>query len=130
MPRINLLASSPDQAMRIIDEFCNKYAEAKNEFCYKTRLVYEELITNMFKHAVKHQTSFVYVNIEKSNKTVKLNLSYDGEKFDPTTYKDKRINEPFEAKKPGGLGLVLINGFSKKFLYTRKNNMNNIYVEI
>jgi serine/threonine-protein kinase RsbW len=131
MVRIELHSSNFEQTSGLIEEFCSKHMPDSSEFCFKVKLVYEELMTNMFKHAIKHGTTFVDFEItKKGNENIEMVFIYDGNEFDPTTYKDKRIEESLEDKEKGGLGLFLVTNLSKSFVYEHKDGINTIHVEI
>ncbi len=130
MDRIALRLSDFKDVAGFIDEFCNKYLADESEFCVKVRLIYEELMTNMFKYAVKYNASFVDLDVRKKGNVVEMSFVYDGDEFDPTTYKDERIDESFETKEIGGFGLLLVASLSESFTYKRTDGINRIDVKI
>ncbi|WP_025209349.1 ATP-binding protein [Hippea sp. KM1] len=130
MFRIDLNSDTLENAMKGIDTFCKKHIP-DNDLLFKVRLIYEEIMTNMFRHAVKLDTTFVEVGIKTSPNSVRLSFLYDGDEFDPTKYKDDRINEPLkENTKEGGFGLFLVTNMAKSFSYKRENGFNRIEIEI
>ncbi len=129
--KFSLSDNSLNEAMTFIDDFCEHEKLEDNSVCFKLRLVYEELITNIFKHAVKLNSSFFVVSVYKTKDFVEIELKYDGEAFDPTKHKDKRASEPFsQNKKEGGLGLFLVFNMSRDFRYSRKDGLNVVNVKI
>ncbi len=131
MFRINLNGDALENAMKKIDIFCKKHIPNSDELLFKVRLVYEEIITNMFRHAVNLNTTFVEVDIETDSEGVRLLFLYDGEEFDPTEYKDARVSEPLKDNtKKGGFGLFLVKNTARKFSYKRENGLNRIDIEI
>ncbi len=130
MFKINLNGDTLKNAMKNIDNFCRKHIP-DSDLLFKVKLIYEEIITNMFRYAVKLNTTFVEVDIETSPDSIRLSFLYDGDKFDPTKYKDERVNEPLkENAKEGGFGLFLVTNMAKSFSYKRENSFNRIYIEI
>ena len=129
--RIELASSKLEDAMSIIDVFCKNTFKDDKELCFGIRLVYEELMTNIFKHATKCNATKVDIELSLDSSNVSMRFSYNGDEFDPTSYKDKRIDEPFSInKKQGGLGLFLVSEFSNQFTYKRKNGLNIVDVKI
>jgi len=128
---IKLNSSTKKDVLKIADDFCKSHFKKESKRCLEIRLVYEELITNIFKHSIKLGSTFVNIEIKNKNGTIVIVFVYDGGEFDPTSYKDKRLDEPFsENKKEGGFGILLVSKFSKKFEYKRAEGLNKIYVEI
>ena len=131
MVNIKLDSTIIKDALEIANNFCKSHFEKENELCFKVRLVFEEIITNIFKHSMKLGSTFVKIEIKSRNGIVVIVFVYDGGEFDPTNYRDKRVDEPFsEKKEEGGLGIFLVSEFSKKFKYKRAEGLNKIYVEI
>ncbi len=129
--RFSLADSSLKDAITFIEKFCEYEKFEDNGVCFKVRLVYEELVTNIFKHAVKLNTSFFVVDVKQTGGAVEIELSYDGEAFDPTKHRDERVDEPFgQDKKEGGMGLFLVFSMSRDFKYGRKKGLNVINVKI
>ena len=130
MFRIDLNSDTLENAMKNIDIFSKKHMPY-NDLSFKVRLIYEEIITNIFKHAVNLNTTFVEVDIKTIPDNIWLSFLYDGDEFDPTNYKDGRVNEPLkENAKEGGFGLFLVANTAKKFSYKRENGLNRIEIEI
>ncbi len=130
MFKINLNSDTLENAMKNIDIFSKKHMPY-NDLSFKVRLIYEEIITNMFRHAVNLNTTFVEVDIKTNPDNIWLSFLYDGDEFDPTKYKDERINEPLkESAKEGGFGLFLVTNMAKSFSYKRENGFNKIEIEI
>ncbi len=131
MIEIKLDSATINDALKIADDFCKNSVEKEKELCFKIKLVYEELLTNIFKHSIKLGSTFVKIEIKNRDGTALIVLVYDGGKFDPTNYRDKRVDEPFsEKKEEGGFGLFLVAQFSKRFEYERIEGLNKIYVEV
>ncbi len=131
MTRVQLSSTTIKDALKIADNFCKNHLKEENELCFKIMLVYEELLTNIFKHSVKLGSTFVDIEMKNKNNAVVIEFVYDGGGFDPTNYRDKRIDEPFsEKKEEGGFGLFLVSEFSKRFEYKRAEGLNRIYVEV
>ncbi len=128
---IKLKEKDLKESIKLADKFCQA-ENIEKERALKIRLVFEELITNMFRHAIKLGTTEVKVELKKSkNEEVLIIFTYDGDEFDPTNYRDKRINQSLEdGKEKGGLGLFLVMNFSKEFTYQRNNGVNKLSVKI
>ncbi len=131
MITIKLDSTTIKDAFKIVDDFCKSHLKEADELCFKVKLIYEELLTNIFRHSRKLGSTFVNIELKSKNSTSVIEFVYDGGEFDPTNYKDKRVDEPFsEKKEEGGFGLFLVSKFSKKFEYKRTEGLNKIYVEV
>jgi serine/threonine-protein kinase RsbW len=127
----SLTDSSLEDAIEFVEAFCDCLKIEDDSVCFKVRLIYEELVSNIYKHSTKLNTTFFDVVAKKQDSLIELRIKYDGEAFDPTSFTDERLNEPFsQNKKEGGLGLFLVFNMSKDFTYERENGFNIINVKI
>ncbi len=115
-------------AVDIIDRFILEN-DIEQENAKRLKVIYEELITNIFKYALRLGARYVEIKIKQKNNYVLLCLEYDGEAFDPTEYK-ARIGTDLGDMQIGGLGLFLVGKLSKTFKYERKDNKNVITVTV
>ncbi len=130
MVEIDLTKANLEGSLKIVEGFLRENPE-NEERKFKVKLVFEEIITNMFKHGKKQGTTFVKVDFKFEGEDAILTFIYDGEYFDPTLYRDKRVNEPFNVnKKEGGLGLFLVKQFSREFTYEREGDLNRLNVKV
>ncbi len=130
MVEIDLTKANLEDSLKIIEGFLGKSLE-NEEKKFKVKLIFEEIITNMFKHGKKQGTTFVKVGFQSKEGNAILTFVYNGKVFDPTSYRDKRVDEAFNVnKKEGGLGLFLVKQFSKEFTYERKGDLNRLNVKV
>ena len=130
MVEIDLTKANLEGSLKIVEGFLGESLE-NEEKKFKVKLIFEEIITNMFKHGKKQGTTFVKVDFQLEGEDVILTFVYNGEQFDPTLYRDKRVDEPFNVnKKEGGLGLFLVKQFSKEFTYEREGDLNRLNVKV
>ncbi len=130
MVEIDLTKTNLKNSLKIVEEFCGENFKSE-EKKFKVKLIFEEIITNMYKHGKKQGTTFVKVDFQFEGEDAVLTFVYNGEHFDPTSYRDKRMDEPFNLnKKEGGLGLFLVKQFSKEFTYEREGDLNRLNVKV
>ena len=128
MLKLSLKDHSIKDAMDIIDGFILNSC-IKEDIAKRLKVVYEELITNIFKYALRLGARYVEIKIKQKNDYVSLCLEYDGEAFDPTEYKAHIVTDLSDMQ-IGGLGLFLVGKLSKTFKYERKDNKNVITVTV
>jgi len=107
------------EAENYVEAFCKTY-RLKDDTCFKTRLVIEELVTNMFKYT--EAKSFT-LNIA-FDKHIKINLAYSSDIFAFKAEKPEQ-NEVSQIKE-GGLGLFLVESMTRTFTY-RHQDGKSIY---
>ncbi|WP_022671230.1 ATP-binding protein [Hippea alviniae] len=126
--RFTLEKENLEKALLFTDKACKIINNER--LCYRFRLIYEELITNVFFHATKLNATYTNVKAELDKDTIILIIEYDGGEFDPTKYKTKENKLPLKERKEGGLGLFLVFNFAKKLSYERVNGMNILKINI
>ncbi len=128
--RFILSESRLEDALEVVNKFC-RTSSLEQSVCAKAKLVYEELVTNVFVHAVKLKATYLDVRVREWDDSVFIEMCYDGGKFDPTVFKARAdLETPVENRKEGGLGLLLVFSFSKSLEYKREGEENRVYVEI
>ena len=114
---------SLDEALDVVNRFCRK-TNLEESHCFKLRLVSEELVVNLLKHAKAESFSLA---LEKREEETYLLLSYAGERFDPSA-SDLGPLDSVEESTPGGLGLFLVKSVAKCLNYRYESGVN--FVEI
>jgi len=114
---------SLEEALGVVDHFCRE-TNLEESLCFRLRLVCEELVVNLLKHA--HAEAFSLA-LEKRDEGNHILLSYAGEHFDPRA-SDLGPLDSVEESTPGGLGLFLVKSVAKQFEYRYETGVN--FVEI
>ncbi len=92
-------------------------------------LTYEELVTNTIKYAYRDQElHWIEIVVAVDDDLVELEVSDDGEAFDPTAQEPPDTSLPAEERPIGGLGLHLIRNLTDAFSYRREDGCNKICV--
>lgn len=131
MVTIDLDTSDLRAAMNVVHEFCQENLAGNSDMEFKVKLIFEEIMSNFFKYALPGGTERVAAHLETRGEEVLLTFVYRGDDFDPTSYRDARIDEPFsEKKQEGGLGLFLVHQFAKAFFLEKNGDKNILYVRI
>jgi anti-sigma regulatory factor (Ser/Thr protein kinase) len=93
----------------------------------KIDLLIEELIINIVKHGYKGiDNGTIEVMINDSGKDFILQISDNGNEFNPLDQKNPDISAGIEDRRPGGLGIFLIKQIAKDIEYVRQDNNNII----
>jgi len=123
MVKLILSENTMKDAMSLIDDFI-KDCEINSEKSIKVRLVFEELAANVFQHAKLSSSTYLNIGLSKDDDEINIIMKYDGEPFDPVSYREK--DEPDITKKRlGGSGLIIVRQMSKSIEYIRKE-MDNV----
>lgn len=116
-------------ACRRIEAFLNEH-EAHPRLVYCAQLVFEELATNIVRHAFSDdQQHEISVAVILDNDSVRLTVEDDGEAFDPESWKP---DAPASLKEAaiGGRGLLLVRRMSDDFSIKRERDRNVCRVRI
>jgi serine/threonine-protein kinase RsbW len=89
-------------------------------------VVLEELITNLVKYGYPGRSepgaAEVALGLEGARLTIEL--SDDGQAFDPFAPPAPELDRPLEARPVGGLGLYLVRALTDEACYTRRDDRN------
>jgi serine/threonine-protein kinase RsbW len=88
---------------------------------FRTQLAYEEAIVNAIRHGNRcDPEKTVLVEMECDQERTTIQITDQGEGFDPTSLPDPRQDEYLEA--PGGRGVLLINEIMSHVEYNERGN--------
>ena len=95
---------------------------------YSIDLAVEELFTNMVKYNTGTSRDIAIVIDREKDEVVLQLMDFDVEPFDPTSPVDIDIDQPLEARTPGGLGLHLVKSVVDKITYEYKDRTMKVTV--
>lgn len=95
-----------DKVEFFINGFINKY-NIDNSLAYKVILSCEEMFVNICSYAYEQSAGSVSIEIDGSEKFIKITLIDEGIEFDPTKFKNENVNDRIKSRTPGGLGILL-----------------------
>lgn len=120
---------------RSLDSVAAVYAFAESQFDadgigdgvrFPVHLALEELFTNMVKYNPGGGEN-ILVELETGDGGVTVTMTdYDVEGFDVTRPRDVPVDAPLEARKPGGLGLHLVQRMVDSLEYEYRNRQSRI----
>lgn len=88
-------------------------------------LVLEEAVTNIIFYAyTDDQQHEIVILVELNNKQLLLQITDDGQPFDPTKKEKPDTSLSVEDRQIGGLGIFLIQQIMDQVEYKRNNNKN------
>lgn len=112
-------------SLESIDAFVRSYAAGHSlddETVFAVNFVIEEIFTNM----VKYQSSGandVSIELSGDSRTLTIRMvDYGVEYFDPTAAPPVDTTKPLSERRPGGLGVHLVNQFVDEFRYQYVGN--------
>jgi len=98
---------------------------------HHVRLVVEELVVNVVRYAYQDQASHkIGVDVRTEPRRVVVTIEDDGRPFNPSDVTPPRLRESLEARRAGGLGILLVKKLSREFTYTRENDRNRVRATI
>jgi anti-sigma regulatory factor (Ser/Thr protein kinase) len=120
---------SLEEIFRFLGDFVDSNAiDARSAFT--VNLVVEEIFTNM----VRHNTggaAVIGLKIERDGDLLRLELVDSGvERFDPDTVPKPRVNGEIGDRRPGGLGLYLVQTMVDDVAYTYEPETRKMRVSV
>ncbi len=112
----------------------DNFSESK-KFSYKKRqqirLIAEELIVNIMNYAYNTDEGLINVDLHsEDNKKILLTITDTGKKFNPLLTESPDINEDFNQRTPGGLGIFMVKELADNAEYEYVNNQNILKIFI
>ena len=97
----------------------------------KMCIVCDEIYSNISKYAYKEKKGKIEMDFEFNPQTLKFTVTFidSGVEYDPTNRKRPNVNKPLNERKPGGLGLFIVNNIMDNIKYERKSNKNYLKLE-
>ncbi len=112
-----------------IETFLNEH-DAHPRVVYCTQLVFEELATNIIRHAFSDdQRHEISIGVMLDNDSVRMTVEDDGDAFDPDSWQPDSPGSLEEAEL-GGRGLLLVRRMSDDFSINRESDRNVCRVKI
>lgn len=113
----------------LVDSFCRQ-AALPESLVFKSQVVLEEIVVNVFKHAYKDRGGPAEITLEMEPDGIFLRVADRGPAFDPLLQADPDLQKRFEEGIPGGAGLVLIRSMTEDLRYTRLDGQNILEMRI
>jgi len=87
-------------------------------------LALEEWVVNLCKHAYRERPGAIEVAVRRGAHALVVELGDDGPPFDPTSAPPPDVEAPLDARRPGGLGILLIRRLLDGVGYERRGHRN------
>lgn len=98
---------------------------------YAVRLVVEEIVVNVIKHAFDDgQTNEIVVSLAVDAAYVVIRVEDDGRPFDPTAVEEPDLRQIVERRRVGGIGIHMARLVSHSMKYDRKDDRNLLEVRV
>lgn len=108
------------QALAEIFDFAARFCAAEeidDRDRWVVDLTLEELFTNVLKHNPEGEGELL-IELERTDGAMRIALTdFDSDRFDPTALAPPDTNAPLEQRKPGGLGIHLIEQLTDEIRY-------------
>jgi anti-sigma regulatory factor (Ser/Thr protein kinase) len=113
------------------DSVCSFVKTIPARAAYAVQLITEEIATNIVKYAHDDPDGRDFtVEIEPCEEGVLVRFVDEGKPFDPTKAPEPDLLAPLEDRRPGGLGLPLVQRFAASIRYHREGTRNRLEVRI
>ena len=106
-------------------------AGASERAIFHTELAFEELVTNVIRHAYAGRARSrhaIDVDVQVEAAEIVLTVEDDGPPFDPVRAPDPPLPASIEEARVGGLGLRFIRAGTTRVTYQRVDNKNRVTV--
>ena len=117
--------SSLDEIFDFIGEFVTAN-EIDDSITLKINLAVEELVTNMVKYNVESMNDISISLNKHDNKLILVLTDFDVEPFDITQTEDIDTTQSLEARRIGGLGILLLKRMVDGINYEYENRQSKI----
>lgn len=93
----------------------------------RVQLVVEELSVNAFAHG---NASTLNLKVTRSQERLSLQVTYDGDEFDPTKTAQPNTDLDCSRRPIGGLGLHIVRELAQVFSYRREAGQNSVTIDL
>jgi serine/threonine-protein kinase RsbW len=93
-------------------------------------LAIEEWATNVCRYAYRGGHGTVWVAVRRDGPTLVVELSDEGNPFDPTTAAEPDVSLALRERSPGGLGLLLMRRMVDELSYRREGHCNIVTLAV
>jgi len=106
-------------------------AQLPEPVLFAMQVCLEELLSNIVRHGDPHGLGGpeARVEIDTGQDRVRMTVEDEGPAFDISRAEARPLTHALEEIEPGGLGIVLIRGFSDDLIYKRIEGRNRVTVE-
>lgn len=93
------------------------------------RLIIEELFSNIVRFAYDDQSEhMIEIGMKRNDEFIEIEIIDDGVAFNPLEHSENPLRDPALVDS-GGMGLTLVQTFSNRMFYQRKENKNLLRIE-
>lgn len=97
---------------------------------YVTRLVIEEIVANLVKHAARDERSRATVTVTITPAMATVTVVDDELPFDPLSAPELDVSGGLADRRPGGMGLHLVRQLVDALRYDRVDGRNRLVAEV
>ena len=111
--------TAPRHVAEALDAFCAA-ERIPEDLCWRLQVALDEIVANIVGHAAagSHQPEFD-VWFCRTGDLIEITVTDDGPPFDPLSLPAPDTGLPLDARKPGGLGIMLVKSLMDSVLYER-----------
>ena len=113
------------RAAAAFDQFCRDYgvpAEARWRF----QIALDEILSNIVRHGYQGGAGTIDLTFGHDGRAVSVEVVDSAPAFDPRQAPPPDTSSPVEARRPGGLGIVLAEELLDELAYERRDEHNHV----
>jgi serine/threonine-protein kinase RsbW len=98
---------------------------ASPEVAFAAHLAIEEIVTNTIKYAYRDTLDHeIAIRLSLTENTLEIEISDDGNDFNPFTQPEPDLSLPRQQRQIGGLGIHFVRNMLDAYTYLRRNGRN------
>ena len=113
------------RAAAAFDEFC-RVREVPAEGRWRLQIALDEILSNTMHYGFRDRSGVVALTFSHDAQSVTVEIVDDAPAFDPRRAPVPDTTLPLEARRPGGLGLVLVESLVDDVAYERRGDENRL----
>jgi serine/threonine-protein kinase RsbW len=113
------------RAAAAFDEFCRDRA-VPPDARWRFQVALDEILSNIVRHGYKHTVGTIALTFAHDGRVVSVEVVDSGPAFDPRQAPPPDTSSPLEARRPGGLGIVLAEELLDELAYERRGEHNHL----
>jgi serine/threonine-protein kinase RsbW len=112
-----------------VDRFLQEN-QASAETSYKVKLVIEEIILNLIRHAMNPASDEIQIHLAAEQDALRIVIEDDSNPFDPHASTSPKRDAPLSKWGIGGMGLHLVRSMVDRLDYERRGGKNRLEAQI
>ena len=113
------------RAAAAFDQFCRDHG-VPPEARWRFQIALDEILSNIVRHGYKDRAGTIALTFAQDGSSVSVEVIDSAPAFDPRQAPPPDTSSPVEARRPGGLGIVLAEELLDELAYERRGEHNHV----